>query len=305
MPVIPAAVPSPKRPTSLAQQAGDDLKAISPHLLLPWQEFTSGRWLKQRRALAIAFVGLIPLAIIALKGATEHVQQAYWAVALYFSVLWAVFFYYSFPTQDVSKKDAVFCFLGSALSGTLLLSLIYRLTPVQLFLPWIRSDSIPQMWVGFVGAVGLAEELSKALILVLMFRQRERLSPQMMMFYGLMAGLGFGIYEGVSYQFQWNWRAQSLGGYYLLNVLRLTSLPFLHAVWTGIAGYFIGVARLHPERKAGLWFVAIGLPALLHGTYNTFSGNLLGLLVALFSVLTLNLYLSRNIELDRLLASER
>ncbi|MBM3847265.1 MAG: PrsW family intramembrane metalloprotease [Verrucomicrobia bacterium] len=287
---------------SLAQQAGADLKAISPHLFLPWQEFTSGRWLRQRRALAMAFVGLVPLAIIALGGA-ERIREAYWAVAIYFSILWGVFFYFSFPSPGVSKRDALYCFFGSALSCTLLLFIIYRFTPVQMFLPWVRSSSYLESWIGFVGAVGLAEELSKALILMLMFRKQDRITPQGMMFYGLMAGLGFGIYEGVGYQFQLNWRASegSPEGYYLLNVLRLTSLPFLHAVWTGIAGYFIGVARLHPERKAGLWVVAIGVPAVLHGTYNTFSSNTLGLLVALFSVLTLHLYLSRNVELERLL----
>jgi hypothetical protein len=33
-----------------------------------------------------------------------------------------------------------------------------------------------------------------------------------------------------------------------LNLIRLTTLPFLHAIWTGITGYFIGFARLCPDR---------------------------------------------------------
>jgi RsiW-degrading membrane proteinase PrsW (M82 family) len=53
-----------------------------------------------------------------------------------------------------------------------------------------------------------------------------------------------------------------------LNLIRLTTLSFLHAIWTGIAGYFIGFARLYPERRTGLLMVAIGAPTLLHGCYD-------------------------------------
>jgi RsiW-degrading membrane proteinase PrsW (M82 family) len=90
--------------------------------------------------------------------------------------------------------------------------------------------------------------------------------------------------------------------YYLLNLIRLTTLPFLHAIWSGMAGYFIGFAAQYPDRKRGLLIVAIGVPALLHGTYNTFSGDALGLIIALISVLALSLYLSKSVEFERLLA---
>ena len=160
--------------------------------------------------------------------------------------------------------------------------------------------------MGFVGGVGVAEELCKAMVLVIMFRRKDQLSPHTMLFYGLMAGLGFGLFEGVRYQWQFNLNmTQSAQGYYLLNVLRLTSLPFLHAVWTGIAGYFLGFALRYPERRVGLWITAIGLPAVLHGTYNTFSRHGFGLFVAVFSVFALNLYMARSMELDRLLRDGR
>jgi RsiW-degrading membrane proteinase PrsW (M82 family) len=123
-----------------------------------------------------------------------------------------------------------------------------------------------------------------------------------MLFYGLMSGLGFGIYEGVDYQMERNFRYASSGGeYYLLNVLRLTTLPFLHAMWTGIAGYFIGFAGLYPRRQRGLMIIGIGVPVLLHGLYNSFNQTIIGLGFALLTVLVLNLYLARSVEFEEAL----
>lgn len=289
-----------------SRSPADPSRHLSAHLLVPWDELRSGRWLRQRRALLIAGVGLMPLAIIAYFGEDAGLQKAYWAMAVYFSLLWGGFFYHAFPAPEVNLRDAAFCLFGSALSCTLILYGVYLLTPTGSLLPWIHSESLFRSWVGFVGGVGVAEELCKAMVLVIMFRRKDRLSPHSMLFYGLMAGLGFGLFEGVRYQWQFNLNmTQSAQGYYLLNVLRLTSLPFLHAVWTGIAGHFLGFALRYPERRVGLWTTAIGLPAVLHGTYNTFSRHGFGLFVAVFSVFALNLYMARSMELDRLLRASR
>src|SRR5262249_7128502 len=111
--------------------------------------------------------------------------------------------------------------------------------------------------------------------------------------YGLLSGLGFGIYEGVTYQMGPNLAVRDQGLYYLLNVIRLTSLPFLHAVWTGIAGYFIGLSVMYPHRQHGLIVAAMLIPAALHTLHNT-SENAERLAVDFLSVLTLMAYLRRS-----------
>ena len=70
---------------------------------------------------------------------------------------------------------------------------------------------------------------------------------------------------------------------FFLNIARLTSLPFLHAIWCGIAGYFSAFAMLYPKYRRSLYFLAIAIPALLHGIYDTLSGGLLGIALS-FSV---------------------
>jgi RsiW-degrading membrane proteinase PrsW (M82 family) len=170
-----------------------------------------------------------------------------------------------------------------------------------------RSSALLPQSMGMLFGVGIPEELCKMAVLLFLVTRGDKQTPQSMLFYGLMAGLGFGIYEGVGYQMGRNLAAS--GGYpttyYLSNLIRLTSLPFLHAIWTGMAGYFIGFAWLYPTRRIGLLIVAIGLPALLHGIYDVFAANgklFSALLIAGISVVALYLYLAKSVDFERFLA---
>ena len=300
--------PSGKR-DSFTEQAKEDLRRMLPHLLLPMEELKTFRWADNRKALAIAGIGLLPLAILAFYGDARHMQNAFWAMALYFSALWAMFFYFVFPTPEAKVSTSALCFFGTGILAIVVLLQAYRVWPLSEVYSWTRANSGIARWVGWVLGVGLPEEACKAAMVFVVARRFGPLTPQGLLFYGLMSGLGFGIYEGVDYQWGRNARYSTyIGEYYLLNVLRLTTLPFLHAIWTGMAGYFIGFAERYPERKRGLLIVAIGLPALLHGTYNALSSShhpLLALCIALVSVLALNLYLAKSVEFERVLDEGR
>ena len=127
------------------------------------------------------------------------------------------------------------------------------------------------------------------------------LIPQTVVFYGIISGLGIGIYEGVSCQRTLN-REQVADLAYFLNIARLTSLPFLHAIWSGIAGYFISFAALVPAKRYALWAVAILIPAALQFLYDTFGLSIVGLATALFSVVLLRTYLSNCQQMQQHLA---
>ena len=284
---------------SFTHQAGEDLRVLTPHLLVPLGELKAFRWLENRKLLTIAAVGLLPLFVIAFFGERD-LRSAYWAMAFYFSGLWAVFFYHVFPAPGVTIAESASCFFGTGLISISVLSIAYRLPPFGNIVKLIGSADFLTRWFAFTVGVGLAEEVSKVLVLFFLVRKSRPLQPHTLMFYGLMAGLGFGIYEGVGYQTGFNLRF-SAPEYYLYNLIRLTTLPFLHAIWTGIAAYFIGFAYLYPERKRGLFIVAIGVPALLHGCYNTFSNSVAGLAFALLSVLALNLYMAKSMDFERVL----
>ena len=288
------------------ERANDDWRVLKRHILVPWNEVRDMRWLDNRRLIGVAAIGLFPLLIIALLTIPGNRERAFWAMAFYFSALWAVFFFYVFPAPGVTIRNCVICFFGTGLFSVSLLQVAYFLlgqfADYQL---WLGDPHALTRWAGWVFGVGLPEETCKVLALLYLARNNAPFQPQTMLYYGLMAGLGFGIYEGVNYQ---KWVNLGLAGgyvgdYYILNVVRLTALPFIHAIWTAIAGYFIGFAYQYPGRKRGLLIIAVALPAFLHGTYNTVSGQsiLLSLAVALLSVFALNLYLAKSRDFERAL----
>jgi RsiW-degrading membrane proteinase PrsW (M82 family) len=272
---------------------------------MPFQEIRSLKWIENRKLLAIAVIGLLPLFLRIAFAQSGEMKAAYWGLALYVSVLWAFFFYYIFPAPQVTLQNSAICFFVTGAISIAILLMIYTVPPLSWMAGWANSANPVARLIGFVIAVGVPEELCKAAVLFFLVRRGGLLPPQDMLFYGLMSGLGFGIYEGIRYQTGWNLAHLRWGPeYYLANVLRLTSLPFLHAIWTGMAGYFIGFAHQYPRRKLGLLLVAIGVPAVLHGFYDFFSSNVIGLAIALLSVLLLFMYLAKSVYFEQVLAGK-
>lgn len=70
----------------------------------------------------------------------------------------------------------------------------------------------------------------------------------------------------------------------MLQTLRLISLPFLHCVWSSVAGYYIGLGLLQREKAAALAVVGLAAAAVLHRLYDCFAGSLLSLAVPALAV---------------------
>ena len=284
------------------ESIGQQLDKIGSDIILPREDLAATRetWRTNSSLVMMAGVGVLPALLGLLSWNTF---TTFYSIALYFSAVWALFFYYIFKTRQVSVRSTV---------------TIFFLTQALVFLAWdvlgiVRYN--PCYWmedantligkvIFFIGGVGLTEELAKALpLLLLASRAREPLVPQTMVYYGLMSGIGFGVFEGVQYQMSVN----SELGYsesFMMNIARLTSLPFIHALWAGIAGYFISFWLIYPAYSRALLILAICVPAVLHGSYDL-SCNVGGLIgwafrigIMLFSVLLLMTYLKRGKKLQ-------
>ena len=169
-----------------------------------------------------------------------------------------------------------------------------RFNPFYYFI----NTPFPLDLLGFVLGVGLTEEAAKMVPLFYISKKsREPLMPRTMVYYGLMSGIAFGVFEGVQYQVTINAQMDYTSAFYS-NIARLTSLPFLHAIWCAIAGYFIAFANLYPKYRRSLYFLAIAIPALLHGFYDTFcqSSTLVALIVSFLGVFLLMTYLKRGTD---------
>jgi RsiW-degrading membrane proteinase PrsW (M82 family) len=293
---------TPSGPPSVTQ----DFLRLAPHLMLPLRDLRRLPWRENRRIVALAFVGLMPLILMLHLHTTKNLGVAIWGVALYSSLIWALFFYITFSPSGIQVGRGLLTFAGSTVFSISLVALARWVIPFQWVLLWISAPNVGTRWAGHLVGVAVVEELAK--LFPLYFLWPARLRPQAMMFYGLVSGLGFGIYEGVAYQSSYNLQIsfpdgiptpEGAGVYYMLNILRITSLPFLHAMWTGIAGYFIGMAAQFPRRPGGFMIAAVLVPSLLHSTYNTFSTSIAGVIVAFVTVLALNLYVFKGRDFER------
>ena len=273
----------------------NQLNKIGAELIIPKNAFTKQSIVTDTRLLLLALVGLLPSIFMFLPIGGFLV---FYLVSLYFAIIWGLFFYYFFKTPQVNIKTT---------------ALVFFITQAAVFLIWdilglpklnpfynLIDTILPLSLIGYILGVGLTEELGKSIPLFIINRRTNApLIPQTLVFYGLMSGIAFGVFEGVQYQMTIN-AEQEYTTAFFLNILRLTSLPFIHAVWCGISGYFISFASLYPKYRVALYFLAITIPAILHGVYDTFCGNLLGSLIALptmfITVVLLNAYLKQGIN---------
>lgn len=271
------------------------IKDMGRELIIPNDVFSRKELFKDKHLLVLALIGLLPVLLIRFSLGEFF---TFYTIALYFSVIWGLFFFYLFKTNQVKTRTTILLFFSSQiivfvlwdilqLSKWPIISFFYSLTESEI---WIFK------LVGFIFGVGFWEELVKALpILLLIRRAKEPYIPQSLVFYGLMSGIAFGVFEGVQYQVTVNSKLDYSSAFFM-NVARLTSLPFLHAVWAGISSYFLSFSVLYPKYRLSLYFLAIFIPASLHGFYDTLGWSIVGLVLTLLSVILLMSYLKQGVN---------
>lgn len=261
------------------------IKKVGVDFLFPWASISNMGWRNDPRFLVLASVGLLPLALSIF--ATSSL--VYIGLAVYASVLWGLFFFSQFKTDQVQVKV---CLKTMGISCLF----IFALLLLNTLIPYHRNALVHSngFFIQFIMMLlfaGIPEEICKVAPIFFMLRRPGTiLKPQTVVFYGLLSGLTFGLYEGVLYQIGINKHMDADTAYYL-NVLRLTSLPFLHATWCGISSYFVAFSAILPAHRYGLCVIAIAVPALLHALYNSL--GIFSILPAFISILLLMLYLSK------------
>jgi len=276
--------PTVKHSGTLTEQLGN----IGTEFILPKEEISRHGIMQDKRLLILAIVGL-GLSVIMLLPLGGFL--AFYVVSLYFAVIWGLFFYYFFRTRQVNVKTTVTVFFLTQLAVFIIFSGLNNLNLFYIF----TQSPFPLNIIGYIAGVGLTEEFAKMTpLLILARRAKEPLLPQTLVYYGLMSGIAFGVFEGVQYQTTVNAQADYTTAF-VLNIARLTSLPFLHALFSGICGYFTAFARLYPRYRRSLYVLALAIPATLHGLYDAFAqvAYLVALTIAFFAVLLLMAYLRK------------
>ena len=270
---------------------GNVLKQIQQFgakLLIPKDSLSIKNLKSDKRLLIIALVGLAPAFLISFTGAG---LITFYAIALYFSMIWGLFYHGVFSTTQVSVKKAISLFFLTQLLIFLLVD-VFRIPSIHPLYELTKPNmGFFNHLIGFVFGVGVFEEFVKLLpVFLLLKNSKEPLQPQTVVFYGLMSGIGFGVFEGVIYQLTVN-NQLDYGTSFFLNIARLTCLPFLHSIWAGISAYFLAFSFLYPKNRYSMWLLAILIPAMLHGLYDTLGWSIPGLIISYLGVSLLVIYL--------------
>ena len=148
------------------------------------------------------------------------------------------------------------------------------------------NKNITSALLGFVFGVGLVEEFTKMLpLLIFGVWRKQILNSRMGIFLGLMSGLGFALSEATDYVGKGTEELGAIGA--LLQIFfRVLCLSFLHGAWCGIIGYNLGLNIKKQTRPLWPTVVAVwGVSAVLHGLYDFMPMWVRAIIAAITSIL--------------------
>jgi RsiW-degrading membrane proteinase PrsW (M82 family) len=242
--------------------------ATAVHILVPIRSWLKDPGWKQGSRLLVIAYGLLPSLFVVLFSATRDLSAPGWAYSLAIAPLWAVAFWLLIRPGHITK-----------LIGWLALAIVAGVMVLlpTVTLPWEgaldKTDTLHNL-LPWIYGVGFAEEVTKAIpilvaALLLRWVWKITLDVRVWMFLGTIAGLAFGVRESVlytsSYLMQGNHRAGLDVPLILTFAQRVFVDGFQHAVWAGIAAFFIGMGVNYRRRRIPLILFGITLAAVLHG----------------------------------------
>lgn len=283
------------------------LKEIGKNLIVPPVIFTKQPWVKDHRLVLLCLVGLT-LSIILSIAPLLSIYSVFYLTALYFAGIWGMFFHYLFRTEQVRTWHILLIFFGVQVL-TFIIFDAFKWNAVNPIGRFVESNNVLLSAMSCIFGIGISEEFVKVIpIFLFLYFSKQVIQSQTAVFYGLISGVAFGVFEGVQYQlgpnFQLLYEDGIEFGYataYLSNIARLTYLPFLHAIWCGIAAYFASFAFLYPRFRVSLVTLCILVPAVIHGLYDFICINvnlsIAALPFVLIGVILLIAYLNNRYEL--------
>ena len=120
----------------------------------------------------------------------------------------------------------------------------------------------------FLWAAAVEEVIKFYAIRLLIMRRREFDEPIDAMIYMITAGLGFAAMENILAMF----RVFPEGAKDLLSVwaLRFTGATLLHALSSGLTGYFLAMSWFFQDHKKKLIVIGLAIATIFHFTFNIF-----------------------------------
>jgi len=180
------------------------------------------------------------------------------------SFIWLLF-YLRHDKHPEPNKMVLFVFLSGILAG---FSAIVLEKLFQYFFMLLSQKALRESILAiFIGGAFIEEVLKFLAVKMVVFRNKELDEPIDLVLYLVISALGFAALENILVLAN-NHPVLTTGSTIEMMAIRFISATFLHALTSGLLGYFIAKGFFHTKRK-WLYFV-VGLlgAVILHGAYN-------------------------------------
>ena len=275
---------------NVAQKAVEEMRLIGFGNLLPYKEWLADKPWNLTWVRWFLGVALFPLLLMfAASSAELAFDSIAFVFGMYFALMWAVVLYFMLRPR-LAFAHIMQISLFTIIVGITLVLLLQQFPIVSTLYSAAHSTSVVFRLIGFVCGVGVLEETTKILpVWWLYAHERNQDSLSTIVFLGCVSGFAFGVAEAAKYSISYalglsNGRL-GFGDYLMAQMTRLITLPLLHAVWAGIFAYFVALASVNRHVGKGLLLAGLMITATLHGLYDTFSDSLVGVGVAVLSIL--------------------
>ncbi len=116
----------------------------------------------------------------------------------------------------------------------------------------------------FIGVALVEEVLKYVVVRYKVLSHSEFDEPVDVMIYMIVAALGFAALENIFYLLQ----SEGIFEAFLINFFRFVGAVFLHALLSGMLGYFLALSLYKPKKKLKLLIWGFFLVTFLHGLFN-------------------------------------
>jgi len=259
--------------------------------------------------LILICVPSIALVILGTTPTISTFDQVAWIFAAYFAVAWLLLLGVIIRPEHVTRPMLV------VLTVIALVTQVPLAVALEVALHGSTAKLIPSIFT-----VGIPEELAKAIpvlaVTLIYWRRRRDLMPRDYLFLGAVSGLVFGASEVVHYftingvdAFYATVRSAGPSIRHLVNtghsasssvfsvligpvlyfildfVWRFLTDPISHACWSGLTGYFIGLAATGRYKWYQVAWIGVAIAAILHGLndWGRVNGHPLWIVVVLVS----------------------
>ncbi len=195
-----------------------------------------------------------------------------WLLNIIISVIPVIILLIYFYTRDKYKNEPFGLVLIAFGLGILMVVMVLLIgTAINYPLSFIKSKYLHAFLTSLIQVAFVGEFLKFLIIRFFIFKRKHFDEIVDGIVYTVTTSLGFAVAENILYSIDSTETA----------ILRaITAVPG-HAIWSGLMGYYIGLAKFRPHKRKLLFFVGLLISIALHTAYSffIFSETILALLI--------------------------